>query len=72
MARRGSWRSDKLEKVGEGQSWKSGRVLILFKGWGCRVSPRLHVRVSDINHGNNGVGWVHYFLSWPQGWKDFP
>ena len=61
--------------MGEWQGWKVvgvTRVLVLFKGGGCRVSPRLHGIVSDVNQGNNGVGWVQDFPAWIQEWKDSP
>ena len=28
---------------------EAGRVLALFKGEGCRVSPRFHLFVSDVS-----------------------
>ena len=31
--------------------WEGGRFLVLFKGGGCRVSPRFHFFVSDVNQG---------------------
>ena len=31
--------------------WEGGRFLVLFKGGGCRVSPRFHLFVSDVNQG---------------------
>ena len=37
--------------------------LVLFKDWGCRVSPRSHLFVSDINQGNEEAGWVQDFLA---------
>ena len=61
--------------MGEWQGCEVGgvtRVLVLFKGGGCRVSPRLHGIVSDVNQGNNGVRWVQDFLAWTQEWKDSP
>ena len=45
---------------------KSGRYLVLFKVGGRKMSPRFHLFVSDINQGNEGVGWVQDFLAWPQ------
>ena len=39
-------------------------VLVLFKDGGHRVSPRFHLFVSDVNHGNKEVGWVQDFLAW--------
>ena len=47
-----------------------GRFLVLFKGGGCRVSPRFYLFVSNNNQENNGVGWVRDFLVWLQGWED--
>ena len=62
--------SGKVGKVVELQGGKGGRFLVLFKSEGRRVSPRLHIFVSDVNQGNDGVGWVQDFLAWPQGWKE--
>ena len=42
---------------------KGGRFLVLFKGGDCRVSPRFHLFVSDVNQGNGGAGWVQDFLA---------
>ena len=30
--------------------------LVLFKDWGCKVSPRLHLFISDVNQGNEEAG----------------
>ena len=38
--------------------------LVLFKDGQCRVSPRFHLFVSDVNQGNKEVGWVQDFLAW--------
>ena len=51
---------------------KGGRYLVLFKDVGHKMSPRFHHFVSDVNQGNEGVGWVEDFLVWLQGWKDSP
>ena len=51
---------------------KGGRYLVLFKSGGHKMSPKFHLFVSDVNQGNEGVGWVQDFLAWPQGWKDSP
>ena len=37
--------------------------LVLFKDGGCRVSPRFHFFVSDVNQGNQEAGWVQDFLA---------
>ena len=29
--------------------WEGERYLVLFKGWGHRMSPRFHLFVSDVN-----------------------
>ena len=31
--------------------WEGGRFLVLFKGGGCRVSPRFNLSVSDVDQG---------------------
>ena len=33
------------------------------------MSPRFHLFVSDVNQGNEGVGWVQDFLVWPRDGK---
>ena len=38
--------------------------LVLFKDEGCRVSPRFHLFVSDVNQGNKETGLVQDFLAW--------
>ena len=55
--------------MGEWEGWKVvgvTRVMVLFKGGGCRVSARLNGIVSDVNQGNNGVRWVQDFPPWIQ------
>ena len=37
--------------------------LVLFKDGGCRLSPRSHLFVSDINQGNEEACWVQDFLA---------
>ena len=46
--------------------------LVLLKDEGCRVSPRFHLFVSDVNPGNKDARWAQNFLVWPQGWRDYP
>ena len=46
--------------------------MVLFKGRGCRVSPRFQLFVSDVDQLNERVGWVQDFLARPDGWKDSP
>ena len=36
--------------------WHGERFLVLFEGGGCRVSPRFHLFVSDVNQENKEVG----------------
>ena len=38
--------------------WEGGRYVVLFKGGGCRLSPRFLLFVFDINQGNKEVEWV--------------
>ena len=33
--------------------WQGGRLLVVFKGWGCRVTSRFHFLVSDVDQRNN-------------------
>ena len=47
-----------------------GEVPVLFKGGEFRVTPRFHLLVSDVNQGEEKVGWNQDFLVWPQEWKD--
>ena len=46
--------------------------LVLSKDEGCRVSPRFHLFVSDVNPGNKDARWAQNYLMWPKGWKDYP
>ena len=52
--------------------WQGGGFLVLFKGGGCRVTPRFHLMVSDVNQGKEKAGWIQDFLVWSQEWKDSP
>ena len=51
---------------------EGGEFLVLFKGGECRVTPRFHLFVSDVNQGKEKAGWIQDFLVWPQEWKDSP
>ena len=46
----------KLKKMGV-LGWEGWRFLVLFKGGGCRVSPKFHLFVFDVNQGNKETGW---------------
>ena len=50
----------KGRECGRVVKWQGGRFLILFEGWGCRVSPRF--RLLSVNQQNEGAGWVNIFL----------
>ena len=63
------WQGGKGERM---VRQKGVRYLVLLKGGRHKMSPRFHLFVSDVNQGNEGVGWVQDFLAWPQGWKDSP
>ena len=49
--------------------WESGKFLVLFKGGGCRVSPRFHLFVFDVNQGNKEAGWMYDLLRSPRDGK---
>ena len=49
---------------------EGGGFLVLFKGGECRVTPRFHLLVSDINQRKERAGWIQDFLVWVQEWKD--
>ena len=71
------WQGGKGGKVVNGKGGrmvrqKGGRYLVLSKVGGHEMSPRFHLFVSDVNQGNEGLGWVQDFLVWLQGWKDSP
>ena len=51
---------------------EGGGLLVLHKGGECRVTPRFHLLVSDVNQGKEKTGWIQDFLVWPQEWKDSP
>ena len=50
---------------------KGGGYLVLFTDGGHDES-KISSFVSDINQGNEGVGRVQDFLTWPHEWKDSP
>ena len=61
--------------MGKVRKWwvdKVRRFWFFFKGRRYRVSLKFHIFVSDVNQGNQEVGWVHDYLAWDQGWKDSP
>ena len=66
------WQGEKGGRVVRGQGeeggrvvkWEGGRFLVMFKGGGCRVSPRFHFFVSDVNQRKEWVGWIQDFLAW--------
>ena len=40
--------------------WQGRSFVVLFKAGRRRVSPRLHLFVSDLNQRNKRAGCVHY------------
>ena len=44
-----SWERWLGGKGGRVESWQCGRLLVLYKVRGCRVSPRFYFFVSDVN-----------------------
>ena len=40
-----------------GKGGHVGGWVVLFKVGGCRVSPRFHLFVFDVNQGNRNAGW---------------
>ena len=49
------WQGGKGRRV---VKWQGRRLLVVFKGGGCRVTPRFHLLVSDVDQRNDGAGWV--------------
>ena len=49
---------------------EGGGFLVLLKGRECRVIPRFHLFVSDVNQGKENAGWIQNFLVWLQEWKE--
>ena len=48
------------------------KFLVFFESGGCKVSPRFHVFVFDVNQQRNkGAGWIQHYVAWPRGWKYF-
>ena len=45
---------------------EGGGFLVMSKGGECRVTPRFHSFVSDINQGKEKAGWIQDLLVWPQ------
>ena len=44
----------------------------MFKGGKCRVTPKFHLFISDVNQGKGKASWIQDFLVWLQEWKDSP
>ena len=68
------WKGGRAERWQGGRSgivvrWQGGRFLILFKNGECRFSLRFHLFVSDVNQGDEGVGWSQDFLARPRNGK---
>ena len=68
------WKGGRVERWQGGKSgivgrWQGGRFLILFKNGECRFSLRFHLFVSDVNQGDEGVGWSQDFLARPRNGK---
>ena len=61
-----TWQSRKVGRLvgwqgGEGgrvMRWEDVRFLVLFKDGGCRVIPRFHLCVSDVNPGKEWTGCI--------------
>ena len=45
--------------------WEGGRFLVLFKGEGCRVSPRFHLFVLMLIKGTNSLDGFKTFCMTP-------
>ena len=46
--------------------------LVLFKDGECRVTPRFHFFVSEVNQGKEKAGWIEDSFLWTQEWKGPP
>ena len=46
------WQGGKGRRV---VRWKGGRFLVLFKSGECKVRPRFHLFISDVNQENKGA-----------------
>ena len=42
--------------------WEGWGFLVLLKGEGCRVTPRFHLMVSDVNQGREKTGYIQDFF----------
>ena len=51
-------------KGGRVVRYQGRRFLVLFKSGECRVSPRFHLFVPDVNQRNKGAGCVKNALAW--------
>ena len=71
MARWERWEGSEWERWenGETERWE---VPCFIQGWGTQDESKISSFVSDVNQGNEGLGWVQDFLVWLQGWKDSP
>ena len=66
MAREEWWEGVEVVKRQAGKGGKvvrseGGRFLVLFKHAGCKLSPRFHLFVSDVNQGSEEAAWVQDF-----------
>ena len=55
MARRQGGKGARVVRL-EGE-----KFLVLLKRGGCKVSPRFHLFVSDVNQGNEEAAWLEDF-----------
>ena len=49
-------------KGGRVVKWQGQRFLVLSKGGCCKVSPRFHLFVSDVDQRSEGAEWVQEYL----------
>ena len=61
------WERWEDNEVVRWRRWESGEVGRwgvpgLFKGGECRVTPRFHLFISDVNQGKEKAGWIQDFL----------
>ena len=65
VARWERWKGSEVARWQRCESGEAGRWEVpgSIQGWGTQGSPRLLLFVSDVNQGNEGAGWVQYFLT---------
>ena len=65
-----SWKNGRVGRWQYGKGgrvvrWQGGRFLGFNQAWGCRVSLKFHLFVSNVSEQNEGAQCAQDFLAWP-------